>query len=74
MGGLLMSAGTSVLSRRWLSQQEAADYLGVTDRTVRNYISRGDLPASRVRGSRLVRIRKSDLDSLMRPIPTASAS
>ncbi|MBM7506548.1 excisionase family DNA binding protein [Nocardioides salarius] len=56
---------------RWLSQIEAAEYLGVTDRTVRNYISRGDLPGHRVKGSRLVRIRRADLDALLRPIPTA---
>jgi excisionase family DNA binding protein len=58
-------------SRRWLSQSEAAEYLGVTDRTVRAYIARGALPASRVRGSRLIRIRQSDLDALLRPIPSA---
>lgn len=56
--------------RRWLSQQEAAEYLGVTDRSVRNYVARGVLPASRVRGSRLVRIDRSDLDRLLAPIPT----
>lgn len=58
--------------RRWLSQAEAADYLGVTDRTIRNYISRGRLPGHRVRGSRLVRIDRADLDALLRPIPTAA--
>lgn len=54
----------------WLSQAEAADELGVTDRTIRNYISRGVLPAYRPRGSRVVRIRASDVDALMQPIPT----
>ncbi len=62
----------SALARRWLSQQEAAEYLGVTDRTVRNYISRGTLPGHRVRGARLVRIDRADLDALLRPIPTAN--
>lgn len=57
----------------WLSQAEAAEYLGVTDRTIRNYVARGDLPAARVRGSRLIRIAQSDLDALLGPIPSAKA-
>lgn len=52
-------------SHRWLSQAEAAEYLGITDRTVRNYIARGVLPGHRVRGSRLVRIDRNDLDALL---------
>lgn len=59
------------LKRRWLSQSDAADYLGVTDRTVRNYIARGVLKGHRVRGSRLIRIDRIDLDALLQPIPTA---
>jgi len=54
----------------WLSQQKAADYLGVTDRTLRNYVARGVLNGYRVRGSRLIRFRQADLDELMRPIPS----
>lgn len=57
-------------ARRWLSQSEAAEQLGVTTRTIRNYISRGTLPAHRPRGSRVVRIDAKDLDSLMVRIPT----
>lgn len=57
--------------RRWLSQAEAAAYIGVTDRTIRAYVSRGDLKAARIRGSRLVRIDRADLDAMLRPIPTA---
>lgn len=65
-----MSTNTTL--RRWLSQQEAAEYLGVTDRTIRNLIRRGDLPARRL-GTRAVRIDVRDLESekLLRPIPTA---
>lgn len=61
---------TTATRPRWVSQQQAAEYLGVTDRTVRNYISRGVLPGRRVRGSRLVRIDRADLDAMLRPIPT----
>lgn len=58
-------------TRRWLSQAEVADYLGVTTRTVRRYIALGLLPASRIRGSRLIRIDLADADALLRPIPAA---
>jgi excisionase family DNA binding protein len=46
--------------RRWLTQAEAADYLGVTTRTIRRYISIGLLPASRIKGSRLIRINRAE--------------
>jgi len=60
--------------RRWLSQQEAAEYLGVTDRTVRNYITSGALKARRMRGSRLVRIDRLEIDKALKPIPSGQAS
>ena len=59
---------------RLLSQAEAAAYLGVIERTVRNYAARGDLPAYRMRGSRLLRYRQSDLDALLVPVPTVGNS
>ncbi len=62
---------TQLTSRRWMNQAEAAAYLGVTDRTVRNYIARGQLAGHRLRGSRLIRIDQADLDAMLRPIPTA---
>lgn len=61
----------TALPRRWLSQQEAAAYLGVTDRTIRAYVARGTIKGHRITGSRLVRIDRDDLDALLRPIPTA---
>ena len=56
--------------RRWLTQAEAAEYFGVTDRTIRNYIARGQLTGYRLAG-RSVRVDASELDKLLRPIPTA---
>lgn len=49
---------------------EAAEILGVTDRTLRNYIARGKLPAYRI-GARIVRVRRTDLESLFHRIPVA---
>ena len=61
---------TPVRSRRLVSQQAAAEFLGVTERTIRNYVSRGQLRAYRV-GGRVVRIDQDDIDAMLRPIPTA---
>ena len=69
-----MPQASASVPRRWLSQSEAAVYLGVTDRTIRNYVARGHLKATRVRGSRLVRIDARELDALLRPIPTAGGA
>lgn len=57
--------------RRWLSQAEAADYLGVTDRTIRNYIRTGALTGRRLPGSRLIRLDRHELDAALRPVPSA---
>ncbi len=56
-------------TRRWLTQAEAADHLGCTDRTIRNLISRGQLRGYRL-GTRAVRVDCAELDALLRPIPT----
>ncbi|MGG5258791.1 helix-turn-helix domain-containing protein [Phycicoccus avicenniae] len=62
--------------REWLNQAEVADLLGVTDRTVRNFIARGVLPASRIRNGKSrpgpVRIRRRDVDALLEPIPATA--
>lgn len=67
-----MHSPTITTSRRqWLTLAEAAEYLGVTDRTLRRKIASGDLPASRL-GARLLRINQADLDALLRPVPTTT--
>lgn len=55
-----MSATT--LGRRWINQREAAEYFGVTDRTIRRWIADGTLPAQRV-GKKLLRIDIAVLDA-----------
>jgi len=61
-------------ARRWLTQKEAAEYLGCTDKTIRNYISQGRLTGYKVSGLRTVRIDVHDIDALMRRIPTGNAA
>ncbi|AEK07402.1 DNA binding domain protein [Mycobacterium phage Rockstar] len=49
------------------SIQQVADHLGVSTRTVRNYIADGKLKAVRL-GPRLIRVERDSVEALMRPI------
>ncbi|WP_324666449.1 helix-turn-helix domain-containing protein [Mycobacterium canetti] len=51
---------------RYITIAEAATYLGVTSRTVRQMIADGRLRAYRS-GRRLVRLRLDEIDAAMRP-------
>jgi len=64
----LIAAGAALYGPRWQSAL-AAD-LGVTDRTIRNLISRGQLQARRIGNSRMIRIDRADLEAILQPIPT----
>jgi excisionase family DNA binding protein len=59
---------STLAARTWLTQDEAANYLGVTDRTLRRYVASGELPAYRL-GSRLLRFKQADLDALLHLVP-----
>ena len=52
---------------RLYSPEEAAAYLGVHVKTVRNWIRAGRLPASRLAGQRVLRIKSADLNGLLEP-------
>ena len=52
-----------------LPMAEATAYTGCSARTLRRYVSAGRLPAYRLGPRRLV-FRVSDLDALLRPVPT----
>lgn len=55
----------------YVSLRQAADYLGYeSERTIRRMIAEGHLRAYRV-GTKTVRIKVSDLDKAMQPIPAA---
>lgn len=57
--------------RSFITLAEAADHLSVTERTVRNYIARGQLTGYRV-GPRAIRVDAAELDRMLVPIPTAA--
>jgi excisionase family DNA binding protein len=52
--------------RRYAKPAEAAEYLGVTTRTIRQMIADGRLTAYRS-GTRLVRLDLNELDAAMQP-------
>jgi excisionase family DNA binding protein len=60
----------TTVQSEWLTLTEAATYMGVHSKTLRRRVSEGNLPAVRMAGSRLIRVRRSDLDALLTPIPT----
>ena len=61
-----------------LKEKDVSELLGVSDRTVRNLVARGVLPACRIRTGAdgrpgPIRFRQSDVDALLTVIPTADA-
>jgi excisionase family DNA binding protein len=65
--GLTPQAGPNRSQRRrYAKLTEAAEYLGVTDRTIRQMIADGRLTGYR-NGSRLVRVDLNEVDAAMQP-------
>ncbi len=56
--------------RRLESIEHAADYLGVSTKTLRRYIAAGRVTGYRT-GPRLIRVDLNELDAMLRPIPAA---
>lgn len=56
-----------------VSIAEAAEYLGVTTRSIREWITEGRLPAYRV-GPKVIRIKMADLEKQLRPITAARSA
>jgi excisionase family DNA binding protein len=61
---------TTTTRRRLASIPNAADYLGVSTKTIRRWISSGRVVGYRA-GPRLIRVDLAELDAMLRPIPTA---
>jgi excisionase family DNA binding protein len=56
------------MQKELFSVQEAAEFLGVSESTIRRYISNGHLVAYRLNNDRLIRIKQQDLEKLLAPI------
>lgn len=56
--------------RIYVSLAQAADHVGVSERTIRRWIADGRLAGYRV-GPRLVRVDRAELEALFWAIPTA---
>jgi excisionase family DNA binding protein len=63
----------SAQEKRHLRLREAAEWYGVSERTLRRRIAEGRLPAFRV-GPKSIRVRSEDVESLAVPIPAAVQS
>jgi excisionase family DNA binding protein len=57
------------MTRRFISLQAGADYAACSQKTLRRHIAAGRLRGYRL--GRLVRIDLDELDAIMRPIPAA---
>jgi excisionase family DNA binding protein len=62
---------SQTLNRRFISVADAAEYLGVTTRTIRQMIADGRITGYRS-GHRLVRVDLNDVDAAMRPFGGAA--
>jgi excisionase family DNA binding protein len=59
----------AVDSDQWLTLKDVSRLCHVTVITARTWIANGRLPACRV-GPKMIRVRRSDVDALMSPMPT----
>lgn len=55
------------VARRWATLDAGAEHLGVSTKTLRNWIADGRLPGYRS-GPRLIRVDLNELDALMQPL------
>lgn len=62
---------SNLAQRRWANQNEAAEYLGVSTRTVRQMIADGRLRGYR-NGPRMIRLDLNEIDASMRPFGGAA--
>ena len=52
---------SEILMDNWIGIEEAANYLGVTKETIRNWIKKTDIPANKI--GKLWKFKASELDA-----------
>lgn len=67
-----MRTPDSSCARRWASITLGAEYIGVSEKTLRRMIAAGQVTGYRV-GPRLLRVDLNELDASARPIPAGAA-
>lgn len=67
-----MSAIESIKPGAFISLSAAAEMLGISVHTLRRRIAAGELPAFRS-GKRIIRVRVSDLEKILRRVPATNA-
>lgn len=61
--------GPAATGQALFTVDEAAAFLGIHHQTIRGYIKSGKLPAFRVAGEKVIRIKRDDLMGLLEPVP-----
>ena len=67
-----MSVIESTKPGAFISLAAAADMLGISVHTLRRRIAAGELPAFRT-GKRIIRVRVSDLEGILRRVPSSGS-
>lgn len=60
--------------QRLTSAEAAAEFLGCTERTIRNLISRGELTGYRIGKTRMLRLDMDEVEALLHPVPTVATA
>jgi excisionase family DNA binding protein len=55
------------MKNRYITTYQAAEYLGVTDRTIRNMVTDGRLKAYKL-GYKIYRLRLDEIEAAMKPV------
>ena len=60
---------SEILMDNWIGIEEAANYLGVTKETIRNWIKKTDIPAHKI--GKLWKFKASELDTWVKSVKSA---